>query len=48
MNRKVRAGLITIAFWSMALLLVGAAASVCSSCGGVSIAAVPAQCAPVR
>lgn len=33
MKSSIRAGLIVISAWSMALLVVAAAASVCSSCG---------------
>ncbi len=47
MKRKIRAGLAAVAFWSAALMIVGAAATVCSSCGS-SAAAAPAQCTPAR
>ena len=33
MKGNIKAGLIAIAVWSMAFLVIAAAASVCSSCG---------------
>jgi hypothetical protein len=31
--KRIRAGLIVISAWSMALVVIAAAATVCSSCG---------------
>jgi len=45
--RRIRAGLIAVVIWSMAFVVVAAAATVCSSCGG-EVAAAPAQCTPPR
>ena len=33
MKGHIRAGLIAIATWSLAFVVIGAAATVCSSCG---------------
>ena len=45
MNRTIRTGLVATIVWAIALALVGAAATVCSSCGAEADAA-PAKCAP--
>lgn len=45
MKRKIRAGLIASIVWAIALMLVAAAATVCSSCGAEA-ADAPAKCTP--
>jgi hypothetical protein len=44
-TRRIRAGLVAALAWIVGLMLVGAAATVCSSCGG-EVSAAPAQCTP--
>ncbi len=46
MKRRIHAGLIVISTWAVAFVIVAAAATVCSSCGGAAPARV--SCAPVR
>jgi hypothetical protein len=49
MKRNIHAGLIAFATWSLAFVLIAAAATVCSSCGGATAsAASSANCAPAR
>ena len=47
MKRKIRAGMIASIAWAIALVLVAAAATVCSSCGAEA-ADAPAKCKPAR
>ncbi len=47
MKRRIRAGLVATIVWSIALVLVAAAATVCSSCGAEA-ADAPAKCTPAR
>jgi hypothetical protein len=44
MKGSTRAGLITIAAWLMAFLVVAAAATVCSSCGAKAAPASRVSC----
>jgi hypothetical protein len=47
MKRRIRAGLIATIVWAIALVLVAAAATVCSSCGAEAADAA-AKCTPAR
>lgn len=44
MKGSIRAGLIAIAAWSMAFVIIAAAATVCSSCGGAKAAPSRVSC----
>lgn len=44
MKGNIKAGLIAIAAWATAFLVIGAAASVCSSCGTKQAPAIRADC----
>jgi hypothetical protein len=44
MKGSIRAGLIVVATWVTAFVIIGAAASVCSSCGGKAAASSRANC----
>jgi hypothetical protein len=46
MKRRIPAGLIVVSTWSIAFVIVAAAASICSSCGIATTARV--SCAAVR
>ncbi|HXU41840.1 MAG TPA: hypothetical protein VN675_05900 [Burkholderiales bacterium] len=46
MKRRIPAGLIVISAWSIAFVIVAAAASICSSCGVTPATRV--SCAAVR
>ena len=44
MKHSIRAGLIVIATWSMAFIVIAAASTVCSSCGAAKAAPSRASC----
>lgn len=44
MKGSIRAGLIAVSAWAMAFLVIAAAATVCSSCGGSKPAASRTSC----
>ena len=48
MKRKIWTRLFAVSLWSIALVMIAAAASVCSSCGADNASAATMQCTPGR
>jgi hypothetical protein len=47
-KQKICARLLAVSLWSIAIVMIAAAASVCSSCGAENASAAAMQCTPAR